>query len=182
MEVVQGEHGVTGVVRQAIMTMTYDAEGQGQCCCVSGGRRLPLHNCCAQAFHRIQRRLFGSCCCLSQLLHAVGWLPGLVRLRQAAIETLKHCFFIEMDLSLPTSPPAYFQGTGPHRAEVSTVEVALKSNSMPCIQLKSAAACRLCVLLPLQPTFTMYKGPRKVENFTGARIDLLRKVLQQHAS
>jgi hypothetical protein len=33
-----------------------------------------------------------------------------------------------------------------------------------------------------QPTFTMYKGPRKVENFTGARIDLLRKVLQQHAS
>lgn len=32
------------------------------------------------------------------------------------------------------------------------------------------------------PTFTMYKGPRKVENFTGARIDLLRKVLQQHAS
>ncbi|WIA33850.1 hypothetical protein OEZ86_006954 [Tetradesmus obliquus] len=25
------------------------------------------------------------------------------------------------------------------------------------------------------PTFTMYKGPRKVENFTGARIDLLRK-------
>lgn len=32
------------------------------------------------------------------------------------------------------------------------------------------------------PTFTMYKGPRKVENFTGARIDLLRKVLQTHAS
>lgn len=32
------------------------------------------------------------------------------------------------------------------------------------------------------PTFTMYKGPRKVENFTGARVDLLRSVLQKHAS
>lgn len=32
-----------------------------------------------------------------------------------------------------------------------------------------------------QPTFTMYKGRSKIENFTGARLDLLRTVLQKHA-
>lgn len=42
----------------------------------------------------------------------------------------------------------------------------------------AAAVVWSCV----QPTFTMYKGARKVENFTGARVDLLRSVLQKHAS
>lgn len=32
------------------------------------------------------------------------------------------------------------------------------------------------------PTFTLYKGARKVENFTGARVDLLKSVLQKHSS
>lgn len=37
-------------------------------------------------------------------------------------------------------------------------------------------------MLFLQPTFTMYKGARKVENFTGARVDLLKSLLQKHSS
>jgi hypothetical protein len=35
---------------------------------------------------------------------------------------------------------------------------------------------------PAQPTFAVYKGASKVENFTGARVDMLRAVLQKHAS
>jgi hypothetical protein len=33
----------------------------------------------------------------------------------------------------------------------------------------------------LQPTFALYKGSKKLESFTGARLDHLKQVLSKHS-
>jgi hypothetical protein len=32
-----------------------------------------------------------------------------------------------------------------------------------------------------QPTFTFYKGPQKIETFSGARLDLLKETIAKNA-
>jgi hypothetical protein len=37
------------------------------------------------------------------------------------------------------------------------------------------------LLAHLQPTFTFYKGPQKIDTFSGARLDLLKETIAKNA-
>lgn len=47
------------------------------------------------------------------------------------------------------------------------------------LDLLPSAHC--CLLHHPQPTFTFYKGPQKIETFSGARLDLLKETIAKNA-